>query len=81
MVSLPPSSGGTQEEKRKMTKRTYWLMEQFKINGKLYNVASRKITCEVTGEMSDGTKVWTDTETGHQYCCGRVSGHWYFIEM
>ena len=38
----------------------------------------RKITCEVTGEMSDGTKVWTEILTGNQYFCHRYHGVYYF---
>jgi len=40
----------------------------------------RKITCEVTGEMDTGEKVWTDLETGEQYFCCRMLGHWMFYK-
>lgn len=64
-----------------MTRRTYWLLEKTNdpafING--YK-ADHKITCEVTGEMVDGTKVWTDPTTGEQYWCARLSGVYYFYQ-
>lgn len=37
-----------------------------------------KITCEVTGEMADRSKVWTDQKTGKQYFLLRMLGHYYF---
>lgn len=39
-----------------------------------------RITCQVTGEMSDGAKVWTDEETGEQYFLGRIGGFYYFYK-
>ena len=41
--------------------------------------AGEKITCEVTGEMDTGTKVWTDIESGEQYFLSRMFGQYYFI--
>ena len=41
----------------------------------------RKITCEVTGEMNDGAKVWTDIETGEQYFLTRMLGHYMFYHI
>ena len=38
------------------------------------------ITCEVTGEMATGEKVWTDTQTGEQYFCMRVLNKYYFYK-
>ena len=40
-----------------------------------------KITCEVTGEMADGAKVWTDIETGEQYFLTRMLGKYYFYHI
>lgn len=40
-----------------------------------------KITCEVTGEMDTGTKVWTDIETGEQYFLTRMLGKYYFYKI
>lgn len=60
------------------TKRTYWLAE--KVPGSPYHefTATRKITCEVTGQMADGALIWTDVETGKQYFCFRLLGVYYF---
>lgn len=40
-----------------------------------------RITCECTGEMEDGTKVWTDVETAEQYFLVRVAGKFYFYHV
>ena len=40
-----------------------------------------KITCEVTGEMSDGSKVWTDIKTGEQYFLTRMLRKYYFFHI
>lgn len=62
------------------TRRTYMLIE---FNHDRYNTFRevRKITCEVTGEMAQGPKVWTDVETGKQYFCSRMLGHYYFYHI
>ncbi len=44
-------------------------------------IPTEKITCEVTGEMSDGVKVWTDVETGEQYYLTRMLGKYMFIHI
>lgn len=38
-----------------------------------------EITCEVTGEMDTGTKVWTDIKTGKQYFLTRLNGVYTFF--
>lgn len=60
-------------------KRTYWLAEP---NHDKYNTfrAVRKITCEVVGEFTNGTKIWQD-ETGEQYYCFRLLGVYYFTHV
>ena len=40
-----------------------------------------KITCRCTGEMADGTKVWTDVETEEQFFLYRVSGNYIFCHI
>lgn len=40
----------------------------------------KKITCECTGEMDTGTKVWTDIETGEQYFLTRMNGKYMFFK-
>ena len=40
-----------------------------------------KITCEVSGEMDTGEKVWTELETGEQYFCTRMLGTYYFFQQ
>ena len=42
---------------------------------------TEKITCEVTGEMSNGAKVWTDVETGEQYFLTRMLGKYMFYHI
>ena len=44
-----------------------------------YDMTNR-ITCSVYGEMSDGTKVWTD-ESGKQYTRQKIFGKYFFCEM
>lgn len=44
-------------------------------------IPTRKITCEVTGEMSDGAKVWTDIESGEQYFLTRMLGKYMFFHI
>ena len=44
-------------------------------------IPTRKITCEVTGEMNDGAKVWTDVETGEQYFLARLLGKYMFYHI
>lgn len=39
---------------------------------------SKTVTAEVTGEWSDGTKVWTDEE-GNQYMLKKTQGYQVFI--
>ena len=43
-------------------------------------IPSKKITCECTGEMSTGEKVWTDVETGEQYFLLRMLGKYMFFK-
>lgn len=38
------------------------------------------ITCEVTGVMNSGEKVWTDIKTGEQYYCLRMLGRYMFYK-
>lgn len=40
-----------------------------------------KITCELTGEMDTGAKVWTDISTGKQYFLTRMLRKYYFFDM
>ena len=40
-----------------------------------------QITCEVTGEMNSGAKVWTDIESGEQYFLSRLFGKYYFCHI
>lgn len=65
----------------KPTKRTYWLAEFISGSPCHEWTATRKITCEVTGQMSDGTLVWTEVETGEQYFCFRMLGTYYFYQV
>ena len=44
-------------------------------------VATEMITCEVTGEMDTGEKVWTDIETGEQYFLTRMCRHNMFFHI
>lgn len=44
-------------------------------------IPTEKITCEVTGEMSNGAKVWTDVETGEQYFLTRMLGEYMFYHI
>ncbi len=50
------------------------------VNNDEYNTWTmhEPITCEVTGEMDTGTKVWTDVKTGEQYFLFRLCGKYYF---
>ena len=43
--------------------------------------AGELITCEVTGEMDTGTKVWTELKTGEQFFLFRLLGKYYFCHM
>ena len=43
--------------------------------------AEEKITCEVTGEMDTGTKVWTELKTGEQFLLFRMQGLYYFCHI
>ena len=67
-------------EVKKPTKRTYWMIT---INNDYCHswTLVRKITCEVTGQMASGALVWTDVETGEQYFCSRMLGHYYFYHI
>lgn len=40
----------------------------------------KKITCECTGEMDTGAKVWTDIESGEQYFLTRLNGKYMFFK-
>ena len=44
-------------------------------------IPTEKITCEVTGEMSNGAKVWIDIETGEQYFLTRMLGEYMFYHI
>ena len=61
-------------------KRTHFLIEEAK-DGK-YEIV-RAITCEVIGEMVDGTKVWEEVgdEDHKQYWLTRVGGQYYFVHF
>lgn len=59
-------------------KRKYWMVEK-QSDGQYKPV--KKIVCEVTGEMSDKSKVWTEIETGKQFFCCRICNHYMFIKM
>lgn len=61
-------------------KRTYWVLEKTDDPQYMGWKTTKKITCEVSGEMVDGTKVWTDYETGEQYWCTRILGKYYFYQ-
>lgn len=64
-------------------KRTYVEIER-QVDGQSLPIA--KITCEVTGEMQDGTKVWTKVDSNNnlflneQYFCGRMLGKYFFFK-
>lgn len=63
-------------------KRTAFLLKK-EDNGK-YNI-DRAITCEVIGEMIDGSKVWEevcrDEDDDRQYALLRSRGTYYFVRM
>lgn len=61
-------------------KRTAFLIEEVK-HGEGWKLSENKITCKVTGEMSDGVKVWTDEESGKQYGLLRMLGKYYFYKF
>lgn len=65
---------------KRPTRRTYWLIK-FNNDWRHSFDAVRKITCEVTGEIANGVKVWTDVETGEQYYCSRLLGTYYFYKI
>lgn len=44
-------------------------------------IPAEKITCELTGEMADGSKVWTEVETGEQYFLTRMLGKYMFYHI
>lgn len=62
-------------------KRTYWKAELNEYSEYGGFVANEKITCEVYGEMDDGTKVWQDVNDGKFYFCFRMLGVYYFVAM
>ena len=41
-------------------------------------ISEDRITCEVSGEMNTGEKIWTDVKTGDQYFCIRFYGLYFF---
>ena len=45
---------------------------------KFPDISEDRITCEVTGQMDTGEKVWTETKTGDQYFCTRFFGQYFF---
>ena len=46
-----------------------------------YHFTKNMITCEVTGTMSDGSRVWTCADNGKQYSCYRLFGKYFFCAM
>ncbi len=63
----------------KIAKRTAPIVKWLNTNDGQWT-AGEKITCEVTGEMDDGTKVWSDIETGEQWFLMRMLGRYYFYK-
>ena len=62
-------------------KRTAWALEKSDRPDALNGLwAERKITCEVTGEMDTGTKVWTELATGEQWFLMRMMGVYFFYK-
>ena len=62
-------------------KRTHLLVEKGE-DGK--NFVNGTISCEVIGEMIDGTKVWEridDDEDDSQYALIKVSGMYVFVHL
>ena len=74
-----------------IAKRTAWKLEELPANEADCGMrstnygftwtATEKITCEVTGEMDTGTKVWTDIKTGEQYFMFRMQRISYFVHI
>lgn len=60
-------------------KRTATLIKQAE-DGRQW-VPVKQITCEVAGEMSDGSKVWSDVDTGEQYFLTRFLGKYMFFHI
>ena len=60
-------------------KRTHTLLKDNK--GRYYDAG--KITCEPTGEMDDGYKVWTEvgTDGNDQYELFMLNGAFYFVHI
>lgn len=71
-----PSRGGYPGRKEKMRRTAVLIIRQD--DGQW--IPDRKITCEVTGEMVDGTKIWTDIESGEQYWLTRMLGKYMFFK-
>lgn len=65
------------------TKRTAKILVRGQMTeyGQEWYEIEKTATCEVTGEMSTGTKVWTEVETGEQYFLTRLDGHYNFFQV
>lgn len=61
-------------------KRTAHLIEEVK-HGEGWTLSESKITCELYGEMDNGTKIWQDVATGKQYGLLRMLGKYYFYKF
>lgn len=61
-------------------KRNGYVVEVVEV-GKV-NITNRQIACEVTGEMEDGTKVWTNIENeNEQFYARRIGGQYFFLYL
>lgn len=74
--------GGISGQRERVMKRmTGILIRRERHNdGLTYWALIKDITCEVSGEMSDGTKVWTDLESGEQYYLMRIKNKYLFYK-
>lgn len=61
-------------------KRTAYLIEDAHHESG-WLLSENKITCELVGEMDEGTKVWQDVVTGKQYGLLRMIGKYYFYKF
>lgn len=53
-------------------KRTLYVVDF--ISNEKPTISSKKITCELAGEMASGEKVWYEVDTQEQYFMGRAKG-------
>lgn len=65
---------------RKMTATRLELIPSKHYIGRFEAIPHEKITCEVSGEMASGEKVWTDVATGEDYFLTRMCGKYAFYK-